>query len=312
MRPNAEKPTHDGLIRIQNEISEVEKRENELKKEHASVLPSSRTNSLNGDVSETSSSPEPSSTPPVVTIDSKDHFKKNKIIEPQPKPQYLPVPGLTRALTSPQLFQVSPMKKFNLNNTPHRGIMEKFIASRGKLIGNQPAQNNFKKNLMMSPIEFNSGGIKAFSIVEKPTIERDIKGRPVRKGYIPVEEKIQSELRDLKNRECELKKLHKLNGIRDSDDDFNSSDDLDSDWSPLNGKLSKSIDALNSNSSLSPSPETQRPVPQPRTGVIRPAVSLAQLCDLDESETPSSHKLIERWESIIQENLQREKSHNLH
>lgn len=62
------------------------------------------------------------------------------------------------------------------------------------------------------------------------------------------------------------------------------------------------------------SPETQRPVPQPRTGggVIRPAVSLAQLCDLDESETPSSHKLIERWESIIQENQQREKSHALH
>jgi hypothetical protein len=46
---------------------------------------------------------------------------------------------------------------------------------------------------------------------------------------------------------------------------------------------------------------------------MRPAVSLAQLCDLDdENEAPSSHKLIERWESIIQENQQREKSHNLH
>lgn len=93
--------------------------------------------------------------------------------------------------------------------------------------------------------------MKAFnSIVEKPTIERDVKGRPVRRGYIPVEEKIQSELRDLKTRECELKRLHKLK-LRDSDDDFNSSDEVDSDWSPLNGKLSKSIDALNS-SSLSP------------------------------------------------------------
>ena len=61
------------------------------------------------------------------------------------------------------------------------------------------------------------------------------------------------------------------------------------------------------------SPETQRPIPQPRNGVLRPAVSLAQLCDLDdEAEAPSSHKLIERWESIIQENQQREKSHNLH
>jgi hypothetical protein len=94
--------------------------------------------------------------------------------------------------------------------------------------------------------------MKAFANmnIEKTPIERDTKGRPLRKGYVPVEEKIQSELRDLKSRECELKKLHKGN-LRNFDDDFGSSDDLDSDWSPINGKLSKSIDALNS-SSLSP------------------------------------------------------------
>lgn len=92
--------------------------------------------------------------------------------------------------------------------------------------------------------------MKAFTNMEKPAIERDVQGRPVRRGYIPVEEKIQSELRDLKTRECELKRLHKLN-VRDSDEEYNSSDELDSDWSPINGKLSKSIDALNG-SSLSP------------------------------------------------------------
>jgi hypothetical protein len=142
-------PTHDGLIRIQNEISEVEKREIELRKEHEN---SSRSNSVNGDVSvETSSSPEPSSPPPI-KFDSKDQFKKNKIIEPQPKPYLLAAPALTRALSTPQLFQVSPMKKHFNVNSPHKGIMQKFIASRGKMIGNQqysPAQNNFKKNLMM-------------------------------------------------------------------------------------------------------------------------------------------------------------------
>lgn len=105
--------------------------------------------------------------------------------------------------------------------------------------------------IFQSPIEFNSGSIKTFSSnVEKTPIERDVKGRPVRRGYIPVEEKIQSELRDLKSRECELKRLHKLN-VRDSDEEYNSSDELDSDWSPINGKLSKSIDVLNG-SSLSP------------------------------------------------------------
>lgn len=57
----------------------------------------------------------------------------------------------------------------------------------------------------------------------------------------------------MKNRESELKRLHKRT---ESEEDYNSSDDLDSSdsnltWSPINGKLSKSIDALNG-SSLSP------------------------------------------------------------
>lgn len=142
------------MIRIQNEISEVEKREIELRKEHAS----SRSNSINGDTFETFSSPEPNASTPAVIIDSKDHFKKNKIIEPQPKPQFM-APALTRAYSTPQLFQVSPMKKFNIN-TPHKGIMEKFIASRGKMIGNQQyttTQNNFKQNLMMVRKVFRGG-----------------------------------------------------------------------------------------------------------------------------------------------------------
>jgi hypothetical protein len=107
-----------------------------------------------------------------------------------------------------------------------------------------------------SPIEFSSNnGVKpTFNdiVVEKPIIERDNNGRPIRKGFIPVEEKIQSELKDLRSRECELKRLNKLK-IRDSDEEDNSSVDTDSsDWNPINGKLSKSIDALNSSSSLSP------------------------------------------------------------
>lgn len=148
--------------------------------------------------------------------------------------------------------------------------------------------------------------------MEKAAIERDTKGRPIRRGYVPVEEKIQSELRDLKNRENELKRLHKLNS-REDDGSSTSSDESEhaaQNWTPLNGKLSRSIDVLN-NPSPSPTSDAHRPVPQPRIGnYMRPAVSLAALCDLDsESETPSSHKLIERWESIIQENQKREKSY---
>jgi hypothetical protein len=160
-----------------------------------------------------------------------------------------------------------------------------------------------------------------------PVIERDTKGKIIRKGYIPVEEKIQCELRDLKIRETELKRLHNRNNVRDSEDDYDddaacSSDDNETEWKPLNGKLSRSIDVLNTNSSPSTvdflSSTSARPIPTPRNGnsnggIIRPAVSLAALCDFEpDSETPSSHKLIERWESIIQENQQREKSYNIH
>lgn len=42
------------------------------------------------------------------------------------------------------------------------------------------------------------------------SVERDENGRPIRKGFVPVEEKILSELRDLKNRETELKMRRKL------------------------------------------------------------------------------------------------------
>lgn len=48
-----------------------------------------------------------------------------------------------------------------------------------------------------------------------------------------------------------------------------------------------------------PSPLFQREIS--RSG-LKPAVSLAQLCDVDPDEAPSSHRLIARWESIIQQN----------
>lgn len=35
---------------------------------------------------------------------------------------------------------------------------------------------------------------------------------------------------------------------------------------------------------------------------LRPALSLAQLCDLPPEETPSSRGLIAQWENLIQQN----------
>jgi hypothetical protein len=131
-------------MRIQNEISEIEKREIEFKTQHSNISSGHR---LSFD--EDAKSNDEYRSPSPQSICSKDHFKKNKIIEPQPKPQILVPPVLTRAASQPQLFLASPVKI----SSPHRGIMQKFIASRGKLNVsqvNQPVQNNnFKKNLIM-------------------------------------------------------------------------------------------------------------------------------------------------------------------
>ncbi|KAH8364902.1 hypothetical protein KR200_001955 [Drosophila serrata] len=47
--------------------------------------------------------------------------------------------------------------------------------------------------------------------ISTTTTERDSQGRPLRRGYLPVEQKIQQELQGLKSREAELKRLHKSN-----------------------------------------------------------------------------------------------------
>lgn len=52
-----------------------------------------------------------------------------------------------------------------------------------------------------------------------PIIERDAHGKPIRRGFIPVEEKIQNELRDIRSRETELKRLRR-NQLRQSQPDL--------------------------------------------------------------------------------------------
>lgn len=49
-----------------------------------------------------------------------------------------------------------------------------------------------------------------------PVIERDQSGRPIRRGFVPVEEKIQKELRDMKSRETELKRMRRQHEMRQS------------------------------------------------------------------------------------------------
>ncbi|XP_053678380.1 uncharacterized protein LOC128728758 [Anopheles nili] len=344
----------DPLKRIQEEINEVTRREQELREGHRMGveerngldLNDDSLSSGNSDDSGLSLSPTPVHSPSVSNL--KDKLEQNGKEEKPRRPYALPqTKALTRARSTPQLFHTStPPRRFNPNPN-HRGIMQKFIASRGRLsklavAGGQtgPAANlpqamtiaaSTKADPIVPSVDLSRSHLMILptAISTPPTIERDSNGKPIRRGYVPVEEKIQRELRDLKTRECELKRIRKLNrNASQSDlldmnyDTFESSEELsdedntDESIYPLARKLrsTKSIselcDAL-TNSSLSPR-ETPSPLFESRPrlgngcgGGMRPAMSLAQLCDLDPEEAPSSHKLIAQWESLIQQKQQR-------
>ncbi|XP_055535310.1 uncharacterized protein LOC129724431 [Wyeomyia smithii] len=338
----------DPLKRIQEEINEVARREQELRQgHHGTDSHEYCLSSANSDDSGLSLSPSPIHSPSVSNLKDKIEAVSNQLmttnghdntllngnlqlILPQSK-------ALTRARSTPQLFQISPNRRFNPNPN-QRGIMQKFIASRGRLnkLSSVPASNVSSNSINnnhtaildqhVSPIELNRPTyilLPPTAISTPRVIERDSNGKPIRRGYVPVEEKIQKELLDLKNRESELKRFRKQNRIAsqsnllelsyesDSGEELSDEEIAERNTYPLTEKLrsTKSIgelcEALN-NSSLSP-----RDTPSPqfdnrqRTSGMRPAMSLAQLCDLNPEDAPSSHKLIAQWENLIQQKLQR-------
>lgn len=184
-----------------------------------------------------------------------------------------------------------------------RGIMQRFIASKGKL---SLSPMNSPSSVVMQPT-------LSPAIITSPTLDypRLPEGKPIRKGYVPVEEKIQKELKEMKDREHELKTMRKKQkpfdfGVPELSDNEPSSDSDDEDI-PMPGKLkaTKSIgelyEALNYEL-RSPSPKNHSS--HDSLGVIKPAKSLAELCALNPGEqflAPSSTKLIAQWESIIQQ-----------
>ncbi|XP_049540027.1 uncharacterized protein LOC125954075 [Anopheles darlingi] len=368
----------DPLKRIQEEINEVARREQELREGHSRGSNGGDLNddslsstSGNSDDSGLSLSPTPVHSPSVSNL--KDKLELNEAAQLAAKEneaqtrhqmtngsggggggggrQYIlpQAKALTRARSTPQLFHTNvsstPPRRFNPNPN-QRGIMQKFIAARGrinKLAANGQTGANVaaaaplsamastRADPIVPSLDLNRSPMMILptAISTPPSIERDSNGKPIRRGYVPVEEKIQRELRDLKNRECELKRIRKLNRNASQSDlldmnydtfesceELSDEDNTDEPIYPLARKLrsTKSISELCdvlTNSSLSPR-ETPSPLFESRSrtgngcgGGMRPAMSLAQLCDLDPEEAPSSHKLIAQWESLIQQKQQR-------
>lgn len=94
-------------------------------------------------------------------------------------------------------------------NTPsQKGLMHRFLATRGRIYNRSHSQTNDTLNSpITSTITLNPLSIKAFNRTLEIQLEQDDEPRkpPVRKGYVPVEKKIQKELHDMRERENELR-----------------------------------------------------------------------------------------------------------
>lgn len=69
---------------------------------------------------------------------------------------------------------------------------------------------NCKTKFILQPVLDSSPVTPSSSLFISPTAQisqpvRDSDGKPIRKGFVPVEEKIQKELREMRHREVELK-----------------------------------------------------------------------------------------------------------
>ncbi|CAK1583132.1 unnamed protein product [Parnassius mnemosyne] len=282
----------DPLSRIQREIIEVTEREREFKEGHfrmnrllseSTIDVAKQNGHVNGDVTEK----------PQKTLNravSTSHLLGPIAPSPPPTQTVLNTNGYTRRFT-PQ--------------TGTKGIMQRFIASKGKISVTSPVSPT-------APVTFAQPLMSPAAImpvaVAPNVITRTPEGKPVRKGYVPVEEKIQKELQEMKDREHELKKMRKKQKPFDIDlTDNETSSESDEEDIPLPGKLkaTKSIgelyEALN-DELRSPSPRFSSG--NDSLGSLKPAKSLAELCELapgQEFLAPSSTRLIAQWESMIQQ-----------
>lgn len=290
----------DPLSRIQREIIEVTEREKEFKEGHfrinrlmseSTIEVGKQNGHVNGD-----SRPE-------------------KVLNRAVSTSHLIGPVTPVAVSTPTLINTNGYTRKFTPQTGTKGLMQRFIASKGKMTINSsvpmsPVSMSPLVAAYTPPIAFTPSPIITVPPVLAPTvITRMPEGKPVRKGYVPVEEKIQKELREMKDREHELKRMRKKQRPFDIElsDNETSSESEDDEEIPMPGKLkaTKSIgelyEALN-DELRSPSPKNSSG--QESLGSLKPAKSLAELCELGPGQeflAPSSTRLIAKWESLIQQ-----------
>ncbi|XP_037969908.1 uncharacterized protein LOC105380866 isoform X1 [Plutella xylostella] len=276
----------DPLSRIQREIIEVTEREREFKEGHF------RVNRLLSESTLAVHEPREQRAPALHRAVSTSTLLGPVAPSPPASPALLASNGYTRRFT-PQ------------NGT--KGLMQRFIANKGKINITSPVGAT-PPGAFTPPLAFTPSPVAATPPYTPPAVARAPDGKLLRKGFVPVEEKIQKELREMKDREHELKRMRKKK-TRPFDLELSSGESSDEsedeDASPGRLKPARSIgelyEALNEEL-RTPSPRHSSG--QESLGSLKPAKSLAELCELrpgQEFLAPSSTRLIAQWESIIQQ-----------
>lgn len=175
-------------------------------------------------------------------------------------------------------------RKFTQNTSGAKGVMHKFLKSRGRLsMSSIKADNNH-----------GSWASDAAFTPAKITVEKGSK--PLRNGYISAEEKMKKELQDFQQRELQLREERKK-----SQPNLMAALQLEEeneyeDYGSLNGlKATKSMANLYNNSDDGFEDNSSS-----AGGSLKPARSLAELCDIsdDEGGLPGTHNLISQFENM--------------
>lgn len=207
-------------------------------------------------------------------------------------------PTLIRAQSTSVLNEsdAPPTKNGFRRFTPNpsvRGVMHKFIKSRGKL--------------NLSTIQTNGNGYHPPAsapwtpneIIEPAKIAVD-PGKCIRKGYIPIQQRMQQELQEYSEREKELRNERKksqpnLMALLDAVESSSSSPEPER---RLILKGARSMSQLYDGNTDEFPEDTVSAPPS-----LKPARSLAQLIDAEEAvEVPGTHSLILQFENMSQRN----------
>lgn len=258
------------LDKIQREIKENLEREDELKKGHLKLENGNDNNnesSLNGTYTETTTNGYSATTNGSVekfngSIKYTNGVQENGSVKSN---------GVFSK--SNDLPTINGFRKFVPHNSS-RGVMQKFIKNRGRL--SMPV---IKKTNEINDDWYTD------AVFDPPKVNPE-NGKPTRKGFIPAEEKIERELTDFQQREAELRKIR-----RQSQPDLMAAleqeEQEESEW--RNGfKELKTSKHTKSMANLYQVEDEVRSQDSSAPSSLKPARSLAELCDISDEESGSS------------------------